>query len=347
MITRFLLTALITAFTASGSPTFAKERATHEPASGEEAFLSSGDRFAFTSNNGRINLNGILFRHPGSKGLIVVVNGRSESWLKYGELFRDLYRRGFSIASYDHRGQGLSPRLFRGNPQIGWVDGFSRYSDDLFSFLLTLRKHFSFPPDRCYLLAHSMGAVVSMEFLSKHPGAFRAAAFTSPMFRINTSPWPEPLAALVLNALRATGRGKTYAPGEHDHDPDASFRSNRVTGSPQRWEMMLRVNKEHPESTVGGASVDWVAEAMEATREARGRLPFIRTPILILQAGRDALVVNQPPPRNTVVQSSYFPEARHEILMESDPIRDEALRQIIGFYTASTSAPPLGSADPP
>jgi hypothetical protein len=47
-------------------------------------FLAKGERFAFESADGRHQLSGVLFPHPEEKGLIVVVNGRSESWLKYG-----------------------------------------------------------------------------------------------------------------------------------------------------------------------------------------------------------------------------------------------------------------------
>lgn len=335
MIARFFLTALLTmGFTPTSTTTLENHGAPSSAQVG--SFLSMGEQFTFLSEDGQLALRGILFHHPRPKGLIVVVNGRSESWLKYGELFEDLYRRGFSVASYDHRGQGLSPRLIPGNPQIGWVDGFPRYTDDLTAFLHSLRERLPSPLDRSYLLAHSMGATVSVEFLAKHPGVFRAAAFTSPMFRINTAPWPEPVASLLLCTLRIAGQGKLYAPGEHNVDPSLPFASNRVTGSPDQWNRMLLVTKDYPESTVGGASVDWVAEAMEATRTARLKLPLISTPILLLLAGRDALVVNQAPPSTPRILSVTFPESRHEILMESDSIRNVALRQILNFYSANT-----------
>ena len=92
--------------------------------------MQTGEWFAFPSADGNYELNGIIFFHPHERGLIVVVNGRSESWLKYGELFHDLQDQGYSVASYDQRGQGLSPRLLAGNPQIGEIDNFDEYARD-------------------------------------------------------------------------------------------------------------------------------------------------------------------------------------------------------------------------
>ena len=39
-------------------------------------FLSSGQRFTFRSADGKTDLQGIRFTHPGAKGVIVVVNGK-------------------------------------------------------------------------------------------------------------------------------------------------------------------------------------------------------------------------------------------------------------------------------
>jgi alpha-beta hydrolase superfamily lysophospholipase len=82
-----------------------------------------------------------------------------------------------------------------------------------------------------------------------------------------------------------------------------------------------------------------VAEAMEATRKTRGKLSSLVIPILLLTAGHDTLVVNQPPPRNSLVRSIVFPDSRHEILMERESIRSEALRQIVDFYQANATSP--------
>jgi lysophospholipase len=298
-------------------------------------FLGKGERFTFESADGRHELSGVIFPHPEEKGLIVVVNGRSESWLKYGEIFHDLYRKGFSVASYDHRGQGLSPRLLPGNPQIGQVDDFALYGRDLGTFLEALKRVHKEQDEKIYLLAHSMGAAVAVDYLSQHPSPFRAMALTSPMFRINTAPYPEPVATMVVGMLDAIGLGRAYAPGEHDRDPAETFPVNRITTSRSRWEAIREVWNGHPAAVVGGASSDWVLQAVRATRRIRDTLPSLRTKTLILQSGQDRFVINEPPPPGENFRALLFPGARHELLMESDPIRKKALAEIVGFFENS------------
>lgn len=300
-------------------------------------FLGTGERFTFRSADGRHELSGVIFPHLEEKGLIVLVNGRSESWLKYGEIFHDLYRKGFSVASYDHRGQGLSPRLMPGNPQIGQVDDFELYGRDLGAFLEALKRKHKEHDEKIYLLAHSMGAAVAVDYLSQHPSLspFRAMALTSPMFRINTAPYPEPVATMVVGMLHAIGLGRSYAPGEHDRDPGEAFPMNRITTSRSRWETIKELWNDHPSAVIGGASSDWVLQAVRSTGRIRDALPSLRTQTLILQSGQDSFVINEPPPPGENFRSLLFPEARHELLMERDETREKALGEIVRFFEHS------------
>jgi lysophospholipase len=301
-------------------------------------FMEKGERFTFPSADGRHQLSGICFRNPEGKGLIVVVNGRSESWLKYGELFHDLYGKGYSISSYDHRGQGLSPHLLPQKPRIGEIDSFDEYSRDLGAFLKCLKNLSLTHHGKTFLLAHSMGAAVAIDYLREHPAAFRAAAFTAPMLRINTSPYPEAAATLAVRLLHSVGLGAAYAPGEHDRDPEEPFETNRITTSRARWQAIQDIWNKHPEAVVGGPSSDWVLQTLLTTPRIREAASSLQSPTLILQSGQDRLVINEPPPQGPNISTLTFPDARHEILMERDPIRDQALGEILRFFTVS--APP-------
>lgn len=303
-------------------------------------FPGSEEHFSFRSADGRFALRAVRIPATDPKGVVVMVMGRSESWLKYTSLFRELHRAGYTVYSYDHRGQGLSPHLLQENPQIGHIDDSEQYSRDLAVFLRKVRQRERSPVN---LVGHSMGAAVITESLADHrSGGVRKVVLCSPMFRISTAPWPEPLARCVLRFLHLAGRGSTYAPGEHDACPDEPFVKNRVTSSPGRWEEILSFRRAHPAAVTGGASVDWVEQALYRSRSIREKASSLGAETLILQPGRDCLVIPWiPSPINgkkaPVVIA--FPESRHEILFEREPIRGQALRAILDFLNAGKPIP--------
>ena len=67
---------------------------------------------------------------PGRKGTVVVLQGRAEFIEKYFETVRDLHARGFAVATFDWRGQGLSDRRLSDRHK-GYVRNFSHYITDL------------------------------------------------------------------------------------------------------------------------------------------------------------------------------------------------------------------------
>lgn len=296
----------------------------------------NGDCLFFRSDDGRFLLSAVRIPAADPKGVVVVVGGRSESWLEYGRLFRDLHRAGYTVYSYDHRGQGLSPHLLPQHPQIGHVDDFRKYPHDLGAFLREIHHREGSRPVN--LIGHSMGATVITEYLAhQHTRGVGKVVLCSPMFRINTSPWPEPLARLVLELLHLAGKGACYAPGEHDAQPDEPFGKNRVTSSPDQWQETLAFRRHHPEAVTGGASVDWVGQALSLAPSVRKDAERLGPETLILLAGRDDLVIPWLPltrDGNAAPSVMTFPDARHEILRESDPIRDGAIGTIIAFLKA-------------
>ena len=61
---------------------------------------------------------------PGRKGTVVLLQGRAEYIEKYYETVRDLQSRGFAVATFDWRGQGLSDRALA-DRQKGHVRSFA------------------------------------------------------------------------------------------------------------------------------------------------------------------------------------------------------------------------------
>ena len=122
------------------------------------------------------------YLQPGhEQDAIVLVIGRAESYVKYHELIYDLYRNGYSVFAYDHRGQGLSDRILKGpnDERKGYVDQFDDYVEDLNTLIEDIVAPTA--PRKIFLLAHSMGGAVASLWAEQHPKGADALVLSSPM----------------------------------------------------------------------------------------------------------------------------------------------------------------------
>ena len=119
-----------------------------------------------------------------AKATILLIQGRTESMMKYHELMWELSQQGYAVFTMDHRGQGLSDRMLE-NREKGHVEKFQQYVDDQQVFINTvvLSKQTS---GQLLLLTHSMGGAVGSLLLAQQPTLFKAAVLSSPMHMPNT-----------------------------------------------------------------------------------------------------------------------------------------------------------------
>jgi len=299
-------------------------------------FLATGKIFAFATTDG-LKLSGVYFENPTSTKTIVIVNGRSEPWLKYGEVFYDLYQQGYSIYSYDHRGQGLSPHLSPVNPEIGHVEFFHSYIEDLNTFVTDVVIPNKKPSDDLFLFAHSMGGTVAAGYLSEYKVPFKKAVLSCPMLQVNTKPYPEPIARSIVDVASLLGKSEHYAIGYGDYNLDLPFSKNTTTGSPVRWWMTNEVYRENPSTLIGGPSNRWVHESLTEGQSVRNEMGNIEIPFILFQAGSDQIVKPKGEEQGCAKAGSLctlikVPDSQHEILFEKDAIRSEALAEIFTFF---------------
>lgn len=236
------------------------------------------------------------------RAAVVLINGRGESLTQYRNLVRDLNAMGYSVYSYDHRGQGLSGRLLA-DPKIGHVEHFSDYVADLRVFIENVVN--ARPHEKRFLLGHSMGGAVAALFARAHPHAIDGLVLSAPMMQINTYPYTETQAYLISEAGVLAGRGDQYVLGKKAH----------------------------------GVSYRWAREALRATFAVRRYANEIKTRTLLLQAGFDKLVRSEGQDRfcskAPACLSYTIYKSSHAILMENDPIRADALKVIGAFLENS------------
>ena len=276
--------------------------------------------------------DGVLIRYarwappPGRKGTVCVFQGRAEFIEKYFEVVRDLRARGFAVATFDWRGQGLSQRPLHDRNR-GHVANFTEYATDLETFM----KEVVLPdcPPPLFALAHSMGATVLIQAAAKGHRWFDRMVLTAPMIRLGARCMLG-LAPPLARALRLIGRGTLYVPGGGPAVlASRPFLGNPLTSDPVRYARNVAVLGAEPALGLGSPTVGWADAAFRVMAQLRSpSYPArIRQPILVIAAGRDQLV-------STAAIESFaihlragshviVAGAQHEILMEQDAYRNQ------------------------
>jgi lysophospholipase len=261
---------------------------------------------------------------PGRKGTVVVLQGRAEFIEKYFETARDLRARGFAVATFDWRGQGLSDRRLSDRYK-GYVRDFSQYATDLD----TVMEQVVLPdcPPPFYALAHSMGAAVAIRACHSGRRWFDRVVLSAPMIALAPGRLTK-MAGPLARLLRYLGRGGAYVPAGNPEPGGAqNFLGNVLTSDPVRYARNAAVLEEEPALGLGAPTIAWTDAALKQMKLFRspGYASQIRQPMLLVAAGRDE-VVSTPAieefglhllaGRHLILAGS-----RHEILQEQDQYR--------------------------
>lgn len=263
---------------------------------------------------------------PGRKGTVVVLQGRAEFIEKYFETARDLRARGFAVATFDWRGQGLSDRRLSDRHK-GYVRDFSQYATDLD----TVMEQVVLPdcPPPIYALAHSMGAAVTIRACHAGRRWFDRVVLVAPMIALPPSRLTT-MAGPLTRFMRLLGRGGAYVPtGGSDVSGSEDFLGNVLTSDPVRYARNAAVLEEEPALGLGAPTIAWTDAALKQMRQFRspGYAGQIRQPMLLVAAGRD-VVVSTPAIEEFAFhllagRHLILPGSLHEILQEQEQYRSQ------------------------
>jgi lysophospholipase len=174
-----------------------------------------------------------------------------------------------------------------------------------------------------------MGGAILLAQARAGRSDFERLVLTSPMIEIHGLRFPRTIRAFI-GALSMLGLGRAFAPGGGG-DPymNRGFRGNVLTSDPVRFERIAAVVAAAPELAIGDPTVGWIKAAFRLMQQFKNpEYPRrILTPTLVVAGGADALV-------DTPATESFagrlkagrfitLPGARHEILMERDPFREQ------------------------
>ncbi|REL28546.1 alpha/beta fold hydrolase [Thalassotalea euphylliae] len=308
-----------------------------------KSFWQTG-QFSEFSGVDDVSIRYAQFLSPSRNKCLLLVPGRSESYLKYQELAFDLTNAGYNLFIIDHRGQGLSGRM-QSDEHKGYVAEFDHYSDDLHFFVDNIVQ------PQCqqdiFLLAHSMGGAISARYLQRYQTPIKAAVLASPMIAVNSGGIPSWLGEFIIGSGDTLSQwfsdDSWYFLGQSGYS-STPFADNALMQSPVRYEIFTHLYQSTPDLQLGGVTFRWLSEAVQVNKDIFSDIHKLTVPTIVLQAGSDTVVDNQA--QNDFCQALHAahpqscPEgkpaviagARHEIFFELDKYRIDGIVQTLNWF---------------
>jgi lysophospholipase len=180
---------------------------------------------------------------------------------------------------------------------------------------------------------------------------FEACLLSAPMLGIQTGGVPLAAARLVAGLNVLLGRRGAYA---RPNGPEGTFEQNRLTHDRARWTRNSDQVKQHPDLALGNPTWGWLDFAFRATAYLAqpANLKSVTIPVVICSAEEDKLVDNaaQKAVARSLPNGEFVnvPGAYHEILMETDTMRNIFLRALDAILGRPAPAPakPAAAAEP-
>lgn len=201
---------------------------------------------------------------PG-RGWVAVVHGYGEHSGRYEALARWLNARGWSVASCDLRGHGLSPG------RRGHIWAFDDYLHDVAALHLFVAEQAGGQP--VFLLGHSLGGLIALRYVQEREVELAGLVLSAPFLELAlpTPRWKLVLAP-ALSRLWPTFSTPSGLRGElGSRDPEVATAYDRDPLVFKR------------------ATARWFAEVLRAQREALAEAPKLGLPLLVLHGEADSV----------------------------------------------------------
>ena len=274
--------------------------------------------------------------HPSEKASIVMVHGFSEFFGKHHETAYRFYQAGYSVFYLDLRGHGLSERTDHYHDSRVHVKNFSEYVGDLHAFIEKIVKKDSLT-HQYFLYAHSMGGAISVLYLEQYPDTFKCAVLSSPMLQMNYGKIPD-IGVDVLNAYsKVAPVSEEFGPMQKPFTGIPDFEHSSMLDK-DRYEYQFNQRLNHKSYQTWGGTWGWISAARDATTKLMKNIKKVKTPILLLQAGKDTMVdlheQTKFDAKNAKVTLLEYKDSKHEIFNATKDIRDKYYKDILDYYQA-------------
>ena len=276
---------------------------------------------------GAVKLRTARFEAEGP-GLCLILNGQTEFIEKYFEVIDEFRGRGFSVVTFDWRGQGGSDRLLP-DRRKAHIEDFTAYDQDLDAVIREVVRPLATERGvKPITVAHSMGGNILLRRLHDVQGEFAAAILSAPMVGITPRGVPWWLVEQIADRLNRNGPSPDFVWGMGKRDQlKLPFALQIVTSDPKRYARNQALLAAAPELRLNGPTWGWLGAALHsiALLEKPGYAEAIETRALVIGAGRDRVcdtgAIRAFAARMPQAEYVEIEGAQHELLMERDPLR--------------------------
>lgn len=275
------------------------------------------------------------FWKGGDRGTALIFTGRTEYIEKYGRVAAEFVKRGFSVASLDWRGQGLSDRTSL-DPMKGHVGHFAEYQADIDALLAA--PQMAVMPKPLVLVCHSMGGCIGMRALVDGRLTPDLTIMSGPMLDIELAPHMRIGAGVMSTVATRLGRAEAYAPRPGNNVPYVQFEefgANMLTHDESYYDWM-RVHLETvPGFALGGPTLGWMRAAFDEMT-ALAITPAPKGPMVMFLGDSEQIVgpkaIHKYAARAPECRLEVLERCKHEAFMETPDVQarlwniiDEAL----------------------
>ncbi len=270
------------------------------------------------------------------RGSILFVGGRGDIFEKYLELFAHWHAQGWNVTSLDWRGQGGSGRLTP-DPHVGHVDDFAIFISDFAAFYAEWSAETTGPR---VMMGHSMGGHLLLRAAVERVADPDAMVLVAPMLGLRNA-LGAGLGERVARMIGGLGNSARAAWKGNEKPGGLETRQMLLTHDADRYADEIWWQETNPAIVTGPPSWKWVIEAFASTRELRQSpaLKSMRIPTLMLVPMADQLVdakaaiaIGAKLPDCRVLR--FGKEAAHEVLRETDSVRNRAIGEIDIFLAS-------------
>ena len=210
------------------------------------------------------------FQAEPERARMVIAHGLGEHSGRYGNVVERILPHGIGIWALDHRGHG------RSEGKRGHVLNFSQYANDVRVMVQLIRQ--DLPQGmKCFLLGHSMGGLIALDFSRRYPNLIDGVIASSPALGmvIEVPRFKKVLGIIMSSVWPGLTMSNELDASKISHDPHVV----------KAYQDDLLVHDR--------VSARFFTEFLAAMETVRQTAATIQTPLLLQVAGDDHLVNSQ------------------------------------------------------